>query len=748
MINQGGLFMKHWIKIKSRFSSTSVYWKFIISNLVMFLCSFLVLTVIFIPTNIISAREIDKSYFESQLQSASSYMDIIFISFANSQEEIENSEWLRELYFDKVIYNKELSHVVKSEIKTSLLMINTRNSFYQNVSFMLYGDNTLYNISGVYEDYTNFQKYDEATSNYRFFPLDDKKESGLAYHRYGNENQYSALLYRCGITDLKGASKKGEMNILLNEAVIERKLRSLIGDEVTKFRIKKADGATLYEIPLRHIGTEDVVSVSAAQSSKGYTYEIDVPASVYHKTENKTKKIIVGTIISDILLSIILVIAFSKANYKPIRSLVKKYSAVEKTSCNEVDLLGETMNRMLNDKAKVQGDLDELRPLARQKLISRLLYGILQDEQDFIKMEQCGLDFKYPLFCVISAQVPFSKVNTKGMSAMDYWQNIELAFETTVEVVLEDLNADGYVFFNDFDHYSILVNYSSQNDLEVFVDRLADDCSKYFEQTSGENSLYFGIGDMVEKPSEIFISAQQASLALNYSILYVGGSIIWYSNIQDNFEELYYYPMADEISIVNAITNGNMNAAYAVLDKIFFKNLEHKQLSEKAARCLYYDLYSTILKTAGSLGLGMENLVNEDETERPDNLYAMHDYLVTVIKRLCNVYIYKKTSKGSLIEKKILEYTEEHLYDPNLSVGSIAENFDMSIAYVSTLFKNQMGTSYSEYINKARIEKATELSKTTKMSTEEIYKQVGYISMSTYRRNFIKYNQKNPGRYK
>ena len=66
------------------------------------------------------------------------------------------------------------------------------------------------------------------------------------------------------------------------------------------------------------------------------------------------------------------------------------------------------------------------------------------------------------------------------------------------------------------------------------------------------------------------------------------------------------------------------------------------------------------------------------------------------------------TSHGTLLSK-IVEITEEHFRDPDLSINTVAEMLSYNPKYVSHIFKEKMKRGYSEYLRTLRIKYAVSL---------------------------------------
>ena len=66
------------------------------------------------------------------------------------------------------------------------------------------------------------------------------------------------------------------------------------------------------------------------------------------------------------------------------------------------------------------------------------------------------------------------------------------------------------------------------------------------------------------------------------------------------------------------------------------------------------------------------------------------------------------TERNSIVNK-IVEISEENFTDPDLSITSIAETLAYSSKYLSHIFKEKTGTTYSEYLRSLRIKFAVSL---------------------------------------
>ena len=85
-----------------------------------------------------------------------------------------------------------------------------------------------------------------------------------------------------------------------------------------------------------------------------------------------------------------------------------------------------------------------------------------------------------------------------------------------------------------------------------------------------------------------------------------------------------------------------------------------------------------------------------------------------------------------------LRYVEEH-YAERLRAGDLAAVCGLSETHFRRFFLKNMQLTPMEYVNKVRIREACRLMNGTASSLEEIAMKTGFVSMSTFNRNFTRF---------
>ncbi|MDL2233797.1 AraC family transcriptional regulator [Ruminococcaceae bacterium OttesenSCG-928-L11] len=87
-------------------------------------------------------------------------------------------------------------------------------------------------------------------------------------------------------------------------------------------------------------------------------------------------------------------------------------------------------------------------------------------------------------------------------------------------------------------------------------------------------------------------------------------------------------------------------------------------------------------------------------------------------------------------------------FDEDIALTSVAEEIGLNSTYLSTMFKEESGMSFSQYLQKLRIERSKELLQSTSEPLSVIATQVGIGSEKSFIRLFKKLNHCTPGQYR
>lgn len=96
----------------------------------------------------------------------------------------------------------------------------------------------------------------------------------------------------------------------------------------------------------------------------------------------------------------------------------------------------------------------------------------------------------------------------------------------------------------------------------------------------------------------------------------------------------------------------------------------------------------------------------------------------------------------------IINFLNEHYCDKDLCLSMLSTQFSLSEAYISRVIKLKTGYTYSEYVEIARMNRATELLKDTELGVSEIAAKLGYETPNTFFKAFKRVYRVSPGAYR
>ncbi len=117
-----------------------------------------------------------------------------------------------------------------------------------------------------------------------------------------------------------------------------------------------------------------------------------------------------------------------------------------------------------------------------------------------------------------------------------------------------------------------------------------------------------------------------------------------------------------------------------------------------------------------------------------------------MIDSVCRRAGRKQNSQTERLVEKIADYIT--MSEEWLDLSSIAEKFDITPQYLSTVFKKYREINVKEFISKKRLDKAKELLGGTDLTVDEIARKLGYANETGLNRLFKKYEGITPGAYR
>lgn len=212
------------------------------------------------------------------------------------------------------------------------------------------------------------------------------------------------------------------------------------------------------------------------------------------------------------------------------------------------------------------------------------------------------------------------------------------------------------------------------------------------------------------------------------------------------------YPVEKESLLLECIRSGNQTEAQRILNEIlgyvFFTSGRDPEVIK--ARVLEL---AVLLSRAALQGGADNEQVFGLNFGYLQQLYLMKDVddiahgLSRIMRRFTDcVFVLKDIKHVDVIQRSIA-YIQQH-YMERIPLEDIARHVSLSPAYFSRLFKDEMKTTFTEFLNRYRITKAKSLLVSSRLPIIDVAGLVGFEDQSYFTKVFRKLAGVSPGRFR
>lgn len=214
-------------------------------------------------------------------------------------------------------------------------------------------------------------------------------------------------------------------------------------------------------------------------------------------------------------------------------------------------------------------------------------------------------------------------------------------------------------------------------------------------------SMGAACGDPHSGISGIHYSYQEALEAASYQHAGDETDVVAYRDIRDA-RSSYVFPLEEERKLIDLIAAGKNVEARLVLDQVFASNIQRGVQSASVTRCLAYDIMSSLVKGANLAGVNGLSVLRFVELEHcptpglPEKLGELVDLLCEKVRQSTQT-----STPASELCGQVRAYIQANYSDPDLNISQTGLHFDLTPAYLSSLFKRETGASLLNYITQS-----------------------------------------------
>ena len=262
---------------------------------------------------------------------------------------------------------------------------------------------------------------------------------------------------------------------------------------------------------------------------------------------------------------------------------------------------------------------------------------------------------------------------------------------------------------------------------------------KEITDSYGSVKYFGGVGSTVKRIREVKQSYQEANRAFSHRFLTEESRIFYAGNDMGTvgmpMEEINLQGLdigkLDRRVLQNFLRSGSQSDIEHFVDD-FFESLGEKNIGSLLFRqYIVMDMYFTIASFLESIGLSKEEISGisgkfKDGTSALSTLTSTKAYLTGLLEKAISQRNLVSEQKYSTVIEDAKEYIEKNYANEDISLNTVASSVNISPNHFSTVFSQETGETFIEYLTGVRMQKARELLRSTSLKSSEIGYRVGY----------------------
>ncbi|WP_339278179.1 AraC family transcriptional regulator [Paenibacillus sp. FSL W8-0426] len=501
------------------------------------------------------------------------------------------------------------------------------------------------------------------------------------------------------------------------------------------------------EIPDPSGGT--LIGLYARSAYNGWTYVtlLDQKEVSQALTTTRVGLIVMGIVILGLMVVLAYIISLYLA--KPFRKIRHSLgNRSERTIKDEVDWIIQSIDSIVSENQS----LEQLMHLEKPKLETQFVLNMLQNrltrEEVADNLERFGYRITTDvLFVTMLIQIdrrgegPLADKDTLLLAVNQLVQEIVPESERMLPVVLNERTQATLLYFD-------AERAQEMRDVMMAYAKQVIMLAREYWSASVSVGISAPYGDLMNSRE-----ASDMSLEALYQRLKLGKeSVIFYEDIsRSGGPTLLHYPTELETRLFDAIRLGDKEEVSRTLYPFLADMMKHSPNP--------MNLEITLIRFVNNL-IQLEQLIGAEILLTQTNSTLYHRLLNTLNPEeiehiLVHEVIYPMVASMQERANQQFRSIADRMasivrteYDQDLSLESISERLHYTPNYLSSIFRKEYGTTFSEYLMNFRLEVARKWLVDTNMPVKDIAERLGYQNSQNFIRSFRKKENLTPGAYR
>lgn len=406
------------------------------------------------------------------------------------------------------------------------------------------------------------------------------------------------------------------------------------------------------------------------------------------------------------------------------------------TYSTDLSVLNQSVTRVVEEHKQSQ-------PALRKSFFHSLLKGSFVSNSEMLHTaQQAGLELAGSLYCAASLRLfdgmDFENINSDTVNVANQLQ------QSVGEKLAQYYEKPFWFYQHNILTGFYIIEVANDEDLENLISAL----TAIVQWLAAEHEVKsrWGVGMPCNDLMQFWKSAEEANSMLEIEGLSSEVNLYLDYPAADNN---YYLPYSVEDRLAQGLRSANTGEVESALNLIWEENFHQRTLTRKNFERLNVRITAVLSEQAHLLRQKeqfIDTLSALDQASR-EGARAWYAQLESLCLAFCKQLIHDKSRQHSDKINAVLEFIQQNYTNPDMGLSMVGGYFNLSDAYLSTLFKAELKINFADYLETLRIDAAC------KMLDEgclvaNIAEAVGYNSVQSFRRAFKRVKGVSPSAYR
>ncbi|MDQ0061652.1 AraC family transcriptional regulator [Paenibacillus harenae] len=488
--------------------------------------------------------------------------------------------------------------------------------------------------------------------------------------------------------------------------------------------------------------TSHVVSYQTLPSTGWKIYSV-VPSGSFYEKSIFIQKLILGICLLAILIGIVLSGILARANYSPIKRLTAKIRGLSDHApdhvTNEYRLI-DTAFVKLNDKVNsLEETLEANRSVIKHNVVLNLLSNGYTREEWIEERPFLGIG-EYNRYCclILDSSEALAGISSRNMQYAVYGiiNQLEDTSLPDCRIIAEALPDKKVVVI-------VCGNQESDDPLERISQFVISESREQFRL-----DVQISWGCWVEEMTDVHRSYKEAQTFMKYAYFLPEISILNDRKLLDRENSPDEIPQAILERFKDKLHARQPREFATAVEQLVAATREGMYSADHCRFILVNTVfvYSEYLKSVRYKHPEQESLDLYNQYALLHDIRSFQNWLVDSATTFI-VHMEKRNSDRAVSSiEAAKQYIHGHLSE-DLSLEAVSTKVFLSPKYLSKLFKEEIGVTYTDYVTSHRMERAKALLEKNNMTIEQIANTVGYATAAYFIKKFKEMHGCTPGNY-